>query len=69
MVSEAERDFAGTGIQNDGIFGQYSMNILSALEAARAGRGPSTLLGKVVCPAGSTCSESYGATEFKITEQ
>lgn len=69
MVSEAERDFTGTGIQNDGIFGQYSMNILSALEAARAGRGPSTLLGKVVCPAGSTCSESYGATEFKITEQ
>jgi hypothetical protein len=69
LVSEQERDQSGTGIQNDGVFGQFPIKVLAALEAARAGRGPSTLLGKVVCQGTAACSENYGATGFKIVEE
>jgi serine/threonine protein kinase len=68
LVSERERDFKASGIQYDGIFGQFSMNILSALEAAR-GNGPSPLLGVPICESVSPCPDNYGATNFKIVEK
>ena len=70
VVSESERDFAGTGIQTDGqIFGVFPANVLESLERTRAGNGPHSLLGKVVCASGATCSEAYGASGFTIVEE
>jgi serine/threonine protein kinase len=69
VVSERERDLSGTGIQYDGVFGQFPPKVLAALESARAGRGPSALLGKAICPPADACSESYGATGFTIVEE
>ena len=68
LVSEHERDLKTTGIQYDGVFGQFSLKILQALEAAR-GSGPSPLLGLPVCPGGAPCADNYGAASFKITEK
>lgn len=68
LVSESERDFSASGVQNDGVFPQFPLPVLAALEAAR-GNGPSPLLGKAVCAAGARCGEAYGAGVFKITEK
>lgn len=69
VVSERERDLSGSGIQHDGVFGQFPIQVVAALEAARAGRGPSSLLGKAVCEPNTTCGDAYGATAFRIVEE
>ncbi|MDI3382268.1 serine/threonine-protein kinase [Xenophilus aerolatus] len=68
LVSQNERDFSESGVQNDGVFPQFPLTVLSALEAARAG-GPTPLLGKPVCPSGGGCQDVYGVGTFKIVEK
>jgi Domain of unknown function (DUF4384) len=68
LVSEHERDLKTSGIQHEGVFGQFSLKILQALEAAR-GTGPSPLLGQPICPGGTPCADNYGAASFKIVEK
>ena len=68
LVSERERDFSGSGIQNDGVFPQFPVPVLAALEATR-GAGPSPLVGKPVCPPGAPCNDVYGVGTFNITEK
>jgi serine/threonine protein kinase len=68
LVSEYERDLKTSGIQYEGVFGQFSLKILEALEAAR-GTGPSPLLGAPICPGGTPCADNYGVSSFKIVEK
>lgn len=69
LVSEHERDFGASGVQNEGVFPQFPLPVLSALEATR-GTGPSPLLGKPVCAPGATpCNDVYGVANFKIVEK
>jgi hypothetical protein len=69
VVSERERDFAATGIQYDGVFGQFSLPVLAALEAGRASTAPPPLLGKNVCEPNATCADVIGVAGFKIVEE
>jgi serine/threonine protein kinase len=71
LVSEHERDFTAAGVQNDGVFPVFPLPVLAALEATR-GTGPSPLLGKPVCPAGTAgtpCNDVFGVANFKIVEK
>ena len=68
LVSQHERDFSASGIQNDGVFPQFPLPVLAALEAAR-GAGPAPLLGKPVCAPGAPCNDVYGVGHFKIIER
>ena len=68
MVSEKERDFAATGLQNDGVFPQFPLAALAALELVR-GQGPPPLAGKPVCATASPCNDVYGVGNFRIVEK
>ena len=68
LVSEHERNLKGSGIQNEGVFGQFPVKVLEALESAR-GNGPAPLLGLPVCPGSGVCSDNYGTAGFKIVEK
>ncbi|VTU32053.1 Serine/threonine-protein kinase C [Variovorax sp. SRS16] len=68
LVSEHERDFSAAGVQNDGVFPQFPLPVLAALEASR-GSGPPPLLGKPVCAPGAPCNDVYGVGTFQITEK
>ena len=68
LVSEHERDLKASGIQYDGVFGQFSTKVLEALESRR-GSGPSPLLGLPICPGSAPCTDNYGAASFKIVEK
>lgn len=68
LVSEHERDFGASGVQNDGVFPQFPLPVLAALEASR-GTGPSPLLGKPVCAPNTPCNDVYGVANFKIVEK
>ena len=68
LVSERERDFSASGVQNDGVFPQFPLPVLAALESTR-GTGPSPLLGKPVCAPNTPCNDVYGVANFKIVEK
>jgi len=68
LVSEHERDFSDTGVLTDGVFPQFPLPALAALEAAR-GTGPAPLLGQAVCAPGAPCRDAYGVGRFKIVEK
>jgi serine/threonine protein kinase len=68
LVSEHERDFGDAGIQSDGVFPQFPLPVLAALETQR-GTGPSPLLGKPVCAPAAPCKDAYGVATFKIVEK
>ncbi|MET3914223.1 serine/threonine protein kinase [Variovorax sp. OAS795] len=68
LVSQHERDFSASGMQNDGVFPQFPLPVLAALEASR-GTGPSPLLGKPSCAPGAPCNDVYGVANFKIVEK
>jgi serine/threonine protein kinase len=68
LVSEHERDFSASGVKNDGVFPQFPLPVLAALEASR-GAGPSPLLGKPVCAPNTPCNDVYGVANFKIVEK
>ena len=69
VVSQHERDFSEAGMQTDGVFPQFPLSVLSALEVAHAGKGPTPLLGKPQCPQGGACTDVFGVADFKITER
>uniref|UniRef100_C5CK84 Serine/threonine protein kinase n=1 Tax=Variovorax paradoxus (strain S110) TaxID=543728 RepID=C5CK84_VARPS len=69
LVSERERDFSASGVQNDGVFPQFPLPVLAALEASRGAAGPSPLLGKPVCAPNTPCNDVYGVANFKIVEK
>ncbi len=68
LVSERERDLKATGIQYDGVFGQFSTKILAALEVGRTAGQP-LLAGVPICEGAAPCKDLYGANSFKITEK
>jgi serine/threonine protein kinase len=68
LVSEHERDFSASGVKNDGVFPQFPLPVLAALEATR-GTGPSPLLGQPVCAPNTPCNDVYGVANFKIVEK
>lgn len=68
LVSERERDLKATGIQYDGVFGQFSTKILAALEVGRPAGQP-LLAGVPICEGAAPCKDLYGANSFKITEK
>ncbi len=68
VVSERERDLKATGIQYDGVFGQFSTKILAALEVGRPAGQP-LLAGTPICEGATPCKDIYGANSFKITEK
>ena len=68
LVSEHERDFGGSGMQSEGVFPQFPLPVLAALEAAR-GSAPPPLLGQPVCALNTPCKDAYGTAFFKITEK
>jgi len=68
LVSEHERDFSASGVRNDGVFPQFPLPVLAALEATR-GAGPSPLLGKPACAPNAPCNDVYGVANFKIVEK
>ena len=68
LVSENERDFASTGMQSEGVFPQFPLPALAALEAAR-GTGPAPLLGRPLCAPGAPCQDVYGVGLFRIVEK
>jgi serine/threonine protein kinase len=68
LVTDQEMDMGTTGFRFDGVFGKFPLNVLAGMESTR-GEGKSPLLGMSICPVGSTCSVTYGATRFKITEK
>lgn len=68
LVSQHERDFSASGMQNDGVFPQFPLPVLAALEASR-GTGPSPLLGKPACAPNTPCNDVYGVANFKIVEK
>ena len=68
VVSERERNLTASGIQNEGVFGQFPVKVLEALELTR-GNGPPPLLGLPACPGGVPCEDSYGTAGFKIVEK
>lgn len=68
LVSQHERDFSASGMQNDGVFPQFPLPVLAALEASR-GTGPSPLLGKPTCAPSTPCNDVYGVANFKIVEK
>ncbi len=68
LVSEHERDFASTGMQSEGVFPQFPLPALAALEAAR-GTGPAPLLGRPLCQPNTPCQDVYGVGLFRIVEK
>lgn len=71
IVSEHERDFADTGMRQDGVFAQFPLPLLEALEAEAARKGEGTpLLGRAVCPGGAAaCPDAYGVAHFQVMER
>lgn len=68
LVSEHERDLSGTGMQSEGVFPQFPLAQLAALEASR-GTGPAPLLGRPQCAPGAPCQDAYGVGLFRIIEK
>lgn len=68
VVSEHERNLKASGIQYEGVFGQFPTKVLEALESTR-GNGPAPLLGLPVCPGTGACKDNYGTAGFKIVEK
>jgi serine/threonine protein kinase len=69
VVSNAERDFSNAGLISDGVFGRYSMDLVSALEKSKAVGTQPVVLGKSNCAAGSACDTNFGAASFSISEE
>ena len=68
VVSEYERNLIASGIQPEGVFGQFPTKVLEALEFTR-GNGPPPLIGIPACPGTSSCQDNYGTAGFKIIEK
>jgi serine/threonine protein kinase len=69
VVSSTERDFSNAGLINDGVFGRYSMDLVSALERAKTAGSQPIVLGKSNCATGGACDTNFGAASFSISEE
>jgi serine/threonine protein kinase len=69
VVSNTDRDFSNAGLISDGVFGRYSMELVSALEKTKAPGSQPIVLGKSNCAAGNTCDTNFGAASFSISEE
>ncbi len=68
MVSRQPRDFAQAGLrQANEEIPEYDLVLAEKLWAARTG-SESPFVGKAVCPAGTPCESTYGATLLTIEE-
>lgn len=67
VVSELERDFTSVGVQSDGLFPQFPLPVLAALEATRTGDA-TPLLGQPVCPKGTGCPDVFGVAFFEVEQ-
>ncbi len=68
MVSRQPRDFAQAGLrQAKEEIPEYDLVLAEKLWAARTG-GESPFVGKAVCPSGTACESTYGATLLTIEE-
>jgi serine/threonine protein kinase len=68
LVSEHERDFSQAGVQSEGVFPQFPLPVLAALEATR-GTAPAPLLGRPICARDSPCKDVYGVGSFEVVER
>ena len=67
LVSEREREFTSVGIQSDGLFPQFPLPVLAALEATRSSEA-TPLLGEPVCPKDSKCTDTFGVAFFEVEQ-
>ncbi|WP_431778042.1 serine/threonine protein kinase [Ottowia caeni] len=67
LVSEREREFTSVGIQSDGLFPQFPLPVLAALEATRSSEA-TPLLGEPVCPKDSKCTDAFGVAFFEVEQ-
>jgi serine/threonine protein kinase len=67
IVSDSRRDFSVAGLKTVDAFGEFPFDIAAQLYRSYSGPFP-LFAGRVVCPAGKACSESFGAAEFSIEE-
>lgn len=67
VVSEREREFTSVGIQSDGLFPQFPLPVLAALEATRNSEA-TPLLGEPVCPKESKCTDAFGVAFFEVEQ-
>ena len=67
VVSEHERDFTSVGVQSEGLFPQFPLPVLAALEATRTGEA-TPLLGQPQCPQGSSCTDVFGVAFFEVEQ-
>jgi len=66
MVSASERDFSALEPEKAGPMRLFKTGSAAAsIVALHTGSGP-LLAGRVLCPPGSSCDESYGATLLKV---
>lgn len=68
LVSEHERDFTSVGVQSEGLFPQFPLPVLEALEATRTGDA-TPLLGQPVCPQGRNCADTFGVAFFEVEQE
>jgi serine/threonine protein kinase len=69
VVSNTERDFSNAGLISDGVFGRYSMDLVSALEKAKPAGSQPIVMGTAICAPGAPCDAKYGAASFSISEE
>lgn len=68
IVSENRRDFSAAGLKKVDPFAQFPRKAAEKVAMQSAAGAANPFAGKVVCPAGRTCSSGYGAALFAIEE-
>lgn len=67
IVSDQPRDFTDLGVKPDDVYKKFPLDIGAQIYRDYSGSTP-LYAGKVVCQAGTACSQSYGAAVFSIEE-
>ena len=68
IISENRRDFASAGLTKVDPFAEFPRKTAEKIAREAPAGAASPFAGKVVCPAGRSCSPSYGAALFAIEE-
>jgi hypothetical protein len=68
IVSENRRDFSAAGLKKVDPFAQFPRKAAEKVAMQSAAGAANPFAGKVVCPAGRSCSSGYGAALFAIEE-
>jgi serine/threonine protein kinase len=69
IVSNNDRDFSGSGLISDGVFGRYALDSLLVLEKARPVGSQPLMVGKPICAEANACDANFGAAIFTISEE